>query len=144
LTPVRGAIFIKKTCIQIINLLLLYSHKINKINGSYMNTFTNTQTPEYVLFTKMYNTYDYTDFYFDEQNNIFVAKFIGKDPIAETLTKLYRQYIKNYSLHASMHESIKNIDKMKVDNTAVIKGEELNKFLDSMADYLKNIQLKLV
>jgi hypothetical protein len=27
-----------------------------------------------------------------------------------------------------MHKSIKNIDKMKVDNTAVIKGEELNKF----------------
>lgn len=109
-----------------------------------MNTFTNTQTPEYVLFTQMYNTYDYTDFYFDEQNNIFVAKFIGKDPIAETLTKLYSQYIKNYPLHVSMHESIKNIDKMKVDNTAVIKGEELNKFLDNMADYLKNIQLKLV
>ena len=43
-----------------------------------------------------------------------------------------------------MHESIKNIDKMKVYNTAVIKGEELNKFLDIMADYLKSIQLKLV
>ena len=43
-----------------------------------------------------------------------------------------------------MYESIKNIDKMKVDNTAVIKGEELNKFLDTMADFLKNIQLKLI
>lgn len=108
-----------------------------------MNTFTNTQNREYVLFTRIYNTYDYNDFYFDSQSNIFVAKFIGKDLIAETLTKLYRLYIKNYSLHLSIHESIKNIDKMKVDNTVLIKGEELNKFLDNISDYLKNIQLKL-
>ena len=108
-----------------------------------MKTFVHKNIPQFILFTKIYNQYDYDDYYFDEQTDTFVSKFIGKDSDAEKLTVLYKAFNRNYMIQDSLYETILNLNKMKVDPSATVSGEQLNAFLEKMSKYLKDIQMNI-
>lgn len=108
-----------------------------------MKTFVHKNIPQFMLFTKIYNQYDYDDYYFDEQTDTFVSKFVGKDDGAEKLTVLYKAFNRNYFIQDSLQKSISNLDKMKVDPDANIKGEQLNDFLEEISKYLNYVQVNI-
>lgn len=108
-----------------------------------MKTFVHENIPQFILFTQIYNQYDYNDYYFDEQTDTFVSKFIGKDSDAKKITVLYKAFNRNYLVQDSLQETILNLNKMKVDSDSAVKGDQLNEFLDKMAKYLKDVQLNI-
>lgn len=108
-----------------------------------MKPFVHKNIPQFILFTQIYNQYDYNDYYFDEQTDTFVSKFIGKDSDAEKLTVLYKAFNRNYLVQDSLQKTILNLDKMKVDPDGNIKGEQLNNFLEKMSKYLKDVQMNI-
>lgn len=108
-----------------------------------MKNFVHKNIPQFVLFTQIYNQYDYNDYYFDEQTDTFVSKFVGKDSDAEKLTVLYKSFNRNYLVQDSLQETILNLNKMKIDADINVKGDQLNEFLDKMSNYLKVVQLNI-
>lgn len=98
---------------------------------------------EYKLFVLLHNNIDYSDFYFDEHTDTFVSKFIGKDNLADDLTNKFRKFKPNYATHLSLYKSCQNLQSMKIDSNATVTGDQLNKFIDTIAVYMNELNLKL-
>ena len=104
--------------------------------------FTQTNDPKYKLFTEMYNNYDFSNFYFDDINDIFIAKFIGHDELAFQISAEYKMYLKNYEVHKSLNETSINLQNMKVNDSDKISGDQLNAFINKMKNYINAINKK--
>lgn len=104
--------------------------------------FTQTVDKKYKLFTEMYNDYDFSNFYFDDIHDTFIAKFIGHNELAIKITSDYTHFLKNYEVHKSLNETVINLQNMKVNDSDKISGDQLNAFINKMQLYINTINKK--
>lgn len=106
------------------------------------NIFAQSADPKYKLFTEMYNDYDFSNFYFDDIHDTFIAKFIGHNELAIKITSDYTHFLKNYEVHKSLNETVINPQNMKVNDSDKISGDQLNAFINKMQLYINTINKK--